>query len=140
MAVPITAAPGDRGAWHDIPADNQEAWGGLKPRYDAILAKHPKLDRGNHANHLGTLGTGNHFIEVCLDESEMVWFMLHSGSRGVGNRMGSTSSNWQRRTWRDSLSICRIVIWRTFPSTRNTSTTTSKQSSGHRTMLARTAI
>jgi tRNA-splicing ligase RtcB len=80
---------GDRGAWHDIPAGNQAAWAGLKPRYDAILAKHPKLDRGNHANHLGTLGTGNHFIEVCLDESETVWFMLHSGSRGVGNRMGS---------------------------------------------------
>src|ERR1700739_2180967 len=81
---------GDRGAWHEIPRENQEAWGaGLKPRYDAILAKHPKLDRGNHANHLGTLGTGNHFIEVCIDESEIVWFMLHSGSRGVGNRMGS---------------------------------------------------
>ena len=65
-------------------------WGAeLKPRYDAILAKHPKLDRGNHANHLGTLGTGNHFIEVCLDEAENVWFMLHSGSRGVGNRMGN---------------------------------------------------
>ncbi len=81
---------GDRGAWHDIPLRNQDVWGAeLKPRYDAILAKHPKLDRGNHANHLGTLGTGNHFIEVCLDESEMVWFMLHSGSRGAGNRMGS---------------------------------------------------
>jgi tRNA-splicing ligase RtcB len=38
---------------------------------------------------LGTLGTGNHFIEVCLDEADRVWFMLHSGSRGVGNRMGS---------------------------------------------------
>ena len=61
----------------------------LKDRYNAILEKHPKLDHGNHSNHLGTLGTGNHFIEVCLDESEMVWFMLHSGSRGVGNRMGS---------------------------------------------------
>ena len=80
---------GDRGAWHDIPLANQEMWGALKPRYDAILAKHPKLDRGNHANHLGTLGTGNHFVEVCLDEAENVWFMLHSGSRGVGNRMGS---------------------------------------------------
>ena len=81
---------GDRGAWHDIPLRNQEVWAGeLKPRYDAILAKHMKLDRGNHANHLGTLGTGNHFIEVCLDEAETVWFMLHSGSRGVGNRMGS---------------------------------------------------
>ena len=61
----------------------------MKARYEDILAKHPKLDRGNHSNHLGTLGTGNHFIEICLDESQNVWFMLHSGSRGVGNRMGS---------------------------------------------------
>src|SRR5579863_4016261 len=80
---------GDVGAWGEIPMRNNEAWQGLKPRYEAILEKHPKLDRGNHSNHLGTLGTGNHFIEVCLDESESVWFMLHSGSRGVGNRMGS---------------------------------------------------
>src|SRR5713226_895260 len=38
---------------------------------------------------MGTLGTGNHFIEVCLDENENVWFLLHSGSRGVGNRFGT---------------------------------------------------
>jgi len=38
---------------------------------------------------MGTLGTGNHFIEICLDESNHVWFMLHSGSRGVGNRIGT---------------------------------------------------
>ena len=37
---------------------------------------------------MGTLGTGNHFIEVCLDESDQVWVMLHSGSRGCGNRIG----------------------------------------------------
>jgi len=80
---------GDAGAWREIPARNQGVWQTLKPRYDAILEKHRKLDRGNHSNHLGTLGTGNHFIEVCLDEAENVWFMLHSGSRGVGNRMGS---------------------------------------------------
>src|ERR1700746_2688895 len=80
---------GDVGAWQTIPAPHAEAWQSLKPRYDAILEKHPKMDHGNHANHLGTLGTGNHFIEVCLDEGEMVWFMLHSGSRGVGNRMGT---------------------------------------------------
>jgi tRNA-splicing ligase RtcB len=79
---------GDRGAWGEIPSRSLEIWGTLKPGYDAILAKHPKLDRGNHSNHLGTLGTGNHFIEVCLDEADHVWFMLHSGSRGVGNRMG----------------------------------------------------
>src|SRR5258707_14142938 len=66
---------GDRGAWGGmagLPARNLEAWGALKTGYDAILAKHPKLDRGNHSNHLGTLGTGNHFIEVCLDEADRV--------------------------------------------------------------------
>ncbi len=80
---------GDVGAWREIPARNLDVWQELRPRYDAILAKHAKLDRGNHANHLGTLGTGNHFIELCLDQAQSVWFMLHSGSRGVGNRMGS---------------------------------------------------
>ncbi len=70
---------GDVGAWREIPSRNNEVWQTLKPRYDAILEKHAKLDRGNHSNHLGTLGTGNHFIEVCLDEAENVWFMLHSG-------------------------------------------------------------
>ena len=52
-------------------------------------SSHPKLGQGNDVNHLGTLGTGNHFIEVCLDETDKVWFMLHSGSRGVGNRIGT---------------------------------------------------
>ena len=81
--------PGDRGAWHKVPAAQAEAWKELKPGYDAIIAAHPKLDRGAHVQHLGTLGTGNHFIELCLDEADQVWVMLHSGSRGVGNRIGS---------------------------------------------------
>jgi tRNA-splicing ligase RtcB len=80
---------GDRGAWHDIPAAQAAAWSQLEPGYRAIVAAHPKLDRGAHVGHLGTLGTGNHFIEVCLDEDGAVWLMLHSGSRGVGNRIGS---------------------------------------------------
>lgn len=42
----------------------------------------------NTHRHLGSLGTGNHFIEVCLDEGGSVWVMLHSGSRGIGNRIG----------------------------------------------------
>ncbi|HEX8538184.1 MAG TPA: RtcB family protein [Cystobacter sp.] len=79
----------DRGTWKDAPAAHREAWGRLKPGYDAILEKHPRLGRGPDLGHLGTLGTGNHFIEVCLDEADHVWVMLHSGSRGVGNRIGS---------------------------------------------------
>jgi tRNA-splicing ligase RtcB len=79
----------DRGAWHDIPPAVAEAWTRLGPGYAEIVQRHSKLDRGNHVNHLGTLGTGNHFIEVCLDEADRVWLMLHSGSRGVGNRIGS---------------------------------------------------
>jgi tRNA-splicing ligase RtcB len=79
----------DRGAWQSPPAANVDAWNGLRPGYDRIIAKHPKLDRGSHLAHLGTLGTGNHFIEVCLDQEDHVWIVLHSGSRGVGNRIGS---------------------------------------------------
>src|SRR5262249_33264070 len=71
------------------PANVTEAWGALQERFEAIIAKYPKLSHPQRVNHLGTLGTGNHFIEVCLDEVQSVWFMLHSGSRGVGNRLGT---------------------------------------------------
>ena len=79
---------GDRGAWHDLPKRQIGVWRQLERGYKAITKKYPRLERGNDVNHLGTLGTGNHFIEVCLDECDRVWFMLHSGSRGVGNRIG----------------------------------------------------
>ncbi len=78
----------DRGAWWSIPSHHLKEWSRLHPTYQEIIAKHPQLNRGNDVNHLGTLGTGNHFIEVCLDAQDSVWFMLHSGSRGVGNRIG----------------------------------------------------
>jgi tRNA-splicing ligase RtcB (3'-phosphate/5'-hydroxy nucleic acid ligase) len=79
----------DRGAWRQPPRAQLDVWTQLAPRYHDIVEKHPKLGRGNDLNHLGTLGTGNHFIEMCLDEEQRVWFILHSGSRGVGNRIGS---------------------------------------------------
>jgi tRNA-splicing ligase RtcB (3'-phosphate/5'-hydroxy nucleic acid ligase) len=94
--------PGDRGAWGELPATVAEAWAGLAPGYHALTDKFPKLGRGVSAHHLGTLGTGNHFIEVCLDEADQVWFMLHSGSRGVGNRIGSffiELAKKDMRTW-----------------------------------------
>jgi tRNA-splicing ligase RtcB len=90
-AVPHGRAPRgrDHGAWEHPPAPAQQAWATLKPTFDAIVAKHPSVKNSNQLVHLGTLGTGNHFIEVCLDETDTVWLMLHSGSRGVGNRIGS---------------------------------------------------
>ncbi|MFC1588471.1 RtcB family protein, partial [Planctomycetota bacterium] len=82
---------GDRGAWHNIPQAQRDAWSEMEAELNDIAAKHKKIKsrRVNTVNHLGTLGTGNHFIEVCLDTDNKVWFMLHSGSRGIGNRIGS---------------------------------------------------
>jgi tRNA-splicing ligase RtcB (3'-phosphate/5'-hydroxy nucleic acid ligase) len=79
----------DKGSWHDVPARNASAWTELQPTFERLVEKHPALGRSNSVEHLGTLGTGNHFIEVCLDEAEHVWFLLHSGSRGVGNKIGT---------------------------------------------------
>jgi tRNA-splicing ligase RtcB len=72
-----------------LPATHADAWTRLLPRWKAIREGHPKADAREPETQLGTLGTGNHFIEVCLDETDRVWVMLHSGSRGVGNRIGS---------------------------------------------------
>ncbi len=81
---------GDRGAWGTVPEPNYKVWdANLRERFVTICEKHPKVQKSNHVVHLGTLGTGNHFIEVCLDQDDRVWVMLHSGSRGVGNRIGS---------------------------------------------------
>lgn len=80
--------PNDRGAWRDVPSAVAFAWGTLKARYEALCSRYPELAKANTARHLGTLGTGNHFIEICIDEHQAVWVMLHSGSRGVGGRIG----------------------------------------------------
>ncbi|MCG8672944.1 MAG: RtcB family protein, partial [Pseudomonadales bacterium] len=79
----------DKGAWGEIPSDVENAWLALAKQFDVLRDKHPVLKNTNNIKHLGTLGTGNHFIEVCLDEHDSVWIMLHSGSRGVGNRIGN---------------------------------------------------
>jgi tRNA-splicing ligase RtcB len=61
----------------------------LFDRYLVLKAKHPSIEsRRDPLYQLGTLGGGNHFIELCLDENQNVWIMLHSGSRGIGNIIG----------------------------------------------------
>ncbi len=79
----------DKGAWENPPAAVDAMWSALLPGFARITEKYPRLKNTNNHKHLGTLGTGNHFIEVCLDEADHVWFMLHSGSRGVGNAIGN---------------------------------------------------
>ncbi|HAK62563.1 MAG TPA: RNA-splicing ligase RtcB, partial [Alphaproteobacteria bacterium] len=93
-AVPHGRSPGanDPGAWnsaHKRPGSVDSTWAQLEPEFTELCRDYPKLEKTNHIQHLGTLGTGNHFIEVCLDEEKFVWFMLHSGSRGVGNAIGT---------------------------------------------------
>lgn len=78
---------------HSAPPPRSDAIARLLPRYERMLALRPelaKMQKSRDAWHrqMGTLGGGNHFIEVCLDEQEHVWVMLHSGSRGIGNQIG----------------------------------------------------
>lgn len=78
---------------HENIADKQ-AIKKLSPGYYHIIDIAPDVDRRMKNslkafhNAVGTLGGGNHFIEVCLDEADQVWIMLHSGSRGIGNKIG----------------------------------------------------
>lgn len=84
----------DRGAWGDAaPERVDQAWSELvaDPRLVEVLEKQPRIGKNDIQAHrqLGTLGTGNHFVELCLDRDGGVWLMLHSGSRGFGNRIGT---------------------------------------------------
>lgn len=85
---------GDRGAWGTVPKSVRAVWSTtLEREYLSITRKRQDLDHPSVLNHLGTLGTGNHFLEVCIEldsdsEDPPLWLMLHSGSRGVGNKIG----------------------------------------------------
>jgi tRNA-splicing ligase RtcB len=97
--------PKDVGAWRHLPERNRVRWHSLESGYNAIVGRHPRIARNAHPTaHLGTLGTGNHFIEVCLDESDRVWLMLHSGSRGIGNRIGTYFIELAKKDLRQLLS------------------------------------
>lgn len=92
----------DKGAWNTPPEPVDQAWAQLHPRFAKITEKYPQLVKTNNYVHLGTLGSGNHFIEVCLDEANTVWLMLHSGSRGVGGAIGNLFielAKQDMRTW-----------------------------------------
>ncbi len=94
--IPV-GGPGTKGSWLEWhfggnrrPQIIDQVFGeSLHDGLTAILRKHPKIKDKPAADQLGTLGTGNHFIEVCQDTEGHVWVMLHSGSRGVGNRIAT---------------------------------------------------
>jgi tRNA-splicing ligase RtcB len=81
--------PVGKGAHRDAPAAAEAAWAdGLGERYADVVTKAPAVSTRNVREQLGTLGGGNHYVELCLDEAGDVWLTLHSGSRGAGNRIG----------------------------------------------------
>jgi len=79
---------------HDDRDARTEAAKGFRKGLTKILERHPGISKrvgkkASWVHQLGTLGGGNHFIELCLDEENRAWLMLHSGSRGIGNAIGS---------------------------------------------------
>jgi tRNA-splicing ligase RtcB (3'-phosphate/5'-hydroxy nucleic acid ligase) len=83
-----TKGRAEKGAWAVTPDSVRTRWSALAQRHEAIVAKQPRLSTKEPHKQLGTLGGGNHFIEICLDTEQTVWVMLHSGSRGIGNMIG----------------------------------------------------
>jgi tRNA-splicing ligase RtcB len=91
---------GDRGAWHSVPEhvrdiwfDTDKSWGDLGGRSlaaarDRVVGDAPRVASANAISHLGTLGTGNHFVELDVDRDDNVWILVHSGSRGIGAAIG----------------------------------------------------
>jgi tRNA-splicing ligase RtcB (3'-phosphate/5'-hydroxy nucleic acid ligase) len=75
--------------WEHLAQHAERRFKRLAPEYESLTERYPSLRQRRHPSvQLGTLGGGNHFIEVCLDEEDRVWIMLHSGSRGIGNQIG----------------------------------------------------
>ena len=87
--VPVGNGPG--GEHRRLPDSHETriAESGLHAGLESIKRKHRKIHTDKLERQIGTLGGGNHFIEICLDETDAVWVMLHSGSRGTGNLIGS---------------------------------------------------
>ncbi len=88
----------DAGSWGNVPKRVGNLWKEhLERGFENLVDRYRVLRKTNNVVHLGTLGTGNHFVEVCLDEADRVWFMLHSGSRGVGNRIATVFIEMAKR-------------------------------------------
>ena len=83
--------PAGLGNWHGTTSDAALAWMNDNP--PPVTLRKP----GRAAEQLGTLGSGNHFVELAADEEERVWILLHSGSRGGGNKLATLHTGVARR-------------------------------------------
>jgi RNA-splicing ligase RtcB len=92
LPIVAKAVPAGLGKWHDHASEAAKTW---------FAAHRPPRDLGElekrALDQFGTLGSGNHFFEVCLDERDQVWIVLHSGSRGVGNKLATMHIDRARR-------------------------------------------
>jgi len=61
----------------------------LFPGLEALMERHPTIRAGNVAQQLGTIGTGSHFVQVCIDDNSRLWIVVHSGSRRMGARISA---------------------------------------------------
>jgi tRNA-splicing ligase RtcB len=91
VAGAAASIPAGLGQWHQEPSAEARAW----------FAQHrppPTLKKSQRAlTQLGTLGSGNHFVELASDENDEVWILLHSGSRGGGNQLATLHTNTAKR-------------------------------------------
>ena len=91
--------PAGAGQSHrEVPEHVMRAWKTMEDRYLEVTAFHPRLSLRDPQRHLGTLGGGNHFVEISLDERSQVWVVIHSGSRGPGSALGQwfIDQAWRR--------------------------------------------
>ena len=91
------AIPAGVGKGHDTVANNADAW--LSAHRPATELSADRATKA--AKQFGTLGSGNHFVEVCVDERTRVWVVLHSGSRGIGNQLAQMHIATARRLAED---------------------------------------
>src|SRR5262245_2783431 len=87
--------PAGLGNWHRESSDDALAWFMEHPPPDTLAKP------GRAAEQLGTLGSGNHFVELATDEDGWVWILLHSGSRGGGNKLASLHTKVAKRLHED---------------------------------------
>ena len=93
------AIPAGVGQGHDRVARNADQWLAAHRPATSLSA-----DRATKAaKQFGTLGSGNHFFELCVDERTRVWVVLHSGSRGIGNQLAQAHIGVARKLAREAM-------------------------------------